>query len=78
LFPMTPARNNKPTDGTMRAAKQTDESILPGVRAWFDAIARAQGWKCAACGELIQVEDRYVYFETWHCARCECLDPRNG
>jgi hypothetical protein len=40
-----------------------DEPILDEVRSWFNSIAQAQGWKCSFCGEVIQVEDRYVTFD---------------
>ena len=48
-----------------------DKSITEDVRSWFNSMAHAQGWNCAKCGEQIQVEDRYVYFATGRCARCE-------
>ena len=54
-----------------------DESIADEVRSWFNSIARAQSWKCAECGNQIQVEDRAVYFETGRCARCGNIESKN-
>ncbi len=43
---------------------------IPENEKKWDNLARAQGYKCEACGQLIPFGEREVYFERKLCGRC--------
>jgi hypothetical protein len=40
------------------------------TREQFEAEAKAEGWKCSACGKPITFEDREAYWEFKVCSHC--------
>jgi RNA polymerase-binding transcription factor DksA len=51
--------------------------IPENEQAW-QKLARAKGYKCEACGELIPFSERQVFFERKLCGRCAAsLDKKD-
>ena len=50
---------------------------IPENEQKWNNLARAQGYKCEACGQLIPFGERQVYYERKLCGRCAATVDKN-